>query len=115
MNILKAFLKFTASYGLATLLLLLLLLLVFFGTLEQGRIGLFAAQEKYFSSLFLIHYLGGLVPIPLPGGYLLLALLFINVLVGGMLRAPKKLGRPGLLIVHGGILYLVLAGFVSHH
>lgn len=115
MKIVKQCIRFIASYGLATVLLLLLLLLVFFGTLEQGRIGLFAAQEKYFSSLFLIHYLGGVIPVPLPGGYLLLALLFVNTLVGGILRAPKRLLRPGLLIVHGGILYLVLAGFVSHH
>lgn len=114
MKTLKKILDFCASYGVAAVLLLLLLLLVFFGTIEQARIGLFAAQQKYFNSFFLIHYIGGVVPLPLPGGYLLLALLFFNTLLGGIIRAPKRWSRPGLLIVHLGILYLVLAGFVAH-
>ena len=64
-----------ASYGFVVVLLSFLLLLTLLGTLEQAEYGLFAVQKKYFDSLFLVHKLFGLIPIPLPGVYLLLALL----------------------------------------
>jgi hypothetical protein len=115
MKVVKRVVHFLGSYGFATVVLLLLLLLVFLGTIEQTNIGLFAAQQKYFSSFFVIHHIGEIIPLPLPGGYLLLVLVFVSTFLGGLVRAPKKFFRPGLLIVHGGILYLVLAGFVAHH
>lgn len=106
--------RFLASYGLAVALLSLLFLLVFFGTLEQVNQGLYQVQKEYFESLFVVHYAGG-IPIPLPGVYLLLGLLFVNLLLGGIVRAPKNWRRPGLLIAHSGILFLILAGFVTYH
>ena len=42
-----------------------LMILVFIGTIEQKDIGLFAAQNKYFSSVVIWFY-----SIPLPGGLL---------------------------------------------
>ncbi len=107
-------LKFFSSYGLSIILLFLLLLLVFFGTLEQVNSGLYEVQRKYFGSLFVIHHLGP-VPLPLPGVYLLTGLLFINLLLGGIVRAPKRWGKPGLLIAHSGIALLIAYGFVTHH
>lgn len=115
MTRLKDFIRFLGSYGLSVVLLLTLLLLVFFGTLEQTRIGLYEAQQKYFESFFLVHRLFGHLPVPLPGGYLLLALVFVSMLIGAVIRAPKRLSRPGLLIAHTGILMLILAGFVGYH
>lgn len=104
-----------ASYGLAVILLVLLLLLTFFGTLEQVDHGIFAVQQKYFNSLFLVHKLGGYVPIPLPGGYLVMSLLFVNLLLGAIVRGKKSWRQPGMLIAHSGIFVLLAAGFVTHH
>ncbi|MFA7692066.1 MAG: cytochrome c biogenesis protein ResB [Candidatus Hydrogenedentes bacterium] len=112
---LKRTIQFLGSYGLSVVLLLALLLLVFFGTLEQTRMGLYEAQQKYFESIFLVHWLFGRLPLVLPGGYLLLALVFISMLIGAIIRAPKRLTRPGLLIAHAGIIVLIVAGFVNHH
>ncbi len=114
MNILRRIYAFLASYGLSVALLLLLMALVFFGTLEQTRLGLYEAQRRYFESLVVVHPLFGWFPLPLPGGYLLLSLLFVNMLVGAIFRAPKRWRRPGLLIAHGGVLYLIVAGFVAY-
>jgi hypothetical protein len=104
-----------ASYGFVVVLLSFLLLLTLLGTLEQAEYGLFAVQKKYFDSLFLVHKLFGLIPIPLPGVYLLLALLFVNLVCGAIIRAPKHWRYPGMLIAHGGILLLLVAGFVNQH
>jgi len=115
MNILKRLTAILSSYGLSAVLLVLLMVLVFFGTLEQTRIGLYETQRRYFESLFVSPPLLGWLPLPLPGGYLLLALVFVNMLLGAVVRAPKRLARPGLLIAHTGVLYLIAAGFVSYH
>lgn len=106
--------RFFASYGLAVVILSFLLLLTLLGTLEQGEHGLYAVQRKYFDSVFLVHHLYG-IPIPLPGVYLLLSILSVNLVCGALIRAPKYLRAPGMLIAHSGILLLMLGGFVSFH
>lgn len=108
--------SFFASYGLACASLFLLLLLTLFGTLEQVESGLFVVQQRYFESFFLIHWqtIGSIqVPIPLVGAYPLMFLLFLNLVCGAIIRAPKNWRRPGMLIAHSGILLLVLAAFVT--
>lgn len=110
--------RFAASYGVAVVLLVFLLLLTFFGTLEQVNHGLFEVQKKYFESLYVVHVIPlpgdrGL-PILLPGVYLLMVLLFINMLCGAIIRARKDWRHPGMLIAHGGILFLLAAGFVTY-
>lgn len=108
--------KFLSSYGLACVLLFLLLLLTLFGTLEQVNSGLFVVQKKYFESYFLIHWitLGSVsIPLPLVGAYPLMALLFVNLLLGAIIRAPKNWRHPGMLIAHSGILLLVAAAYVT--
>jgi hypothetical protein len=104
-----------ASYGFAVVILAFLLILTLFGTLEQADYGLYAVQKKYFDSLFLVHSLFGFLPIPLPGVYLLLTLLFINLVCGAIIRAPKYWRYPGMLIAHCGILLLLAGGFVNFH
>lgn len=114
MKFLKSIFAFFASYGLSVVLLLLLMLLVFFGTLEQTRSGLFEVQKRYFESIIVIHWIQGIVPVPLLGGYFLLVLIFINMICGAVVRAPKRWTHPGLLIAHCGVLLLILAGFVAN-
>jgi hypothetical protein len=110
----KKLFNFLASYGFAVVLLIFLTILTLFGTLEQASSSLYDVQNKYFNSFFLTHDLFG-IPIPLPGVYLLSALLFVNLVCGALIRVPKEWKRPGMLIAHCGILYMLVAGFVTYH
>jgi len=109
----KALFRFFASTGLSVALLFLLMLLTFLGTLAQVDRGLYAAQREYFGSLFLVHRLFGVFPVPLPGAYLLLTLVFINVVCGGLVQVRKGWKQAGVLIAHVGILLLLAGGFVT--
>ncbi|CAN5208091.1 hypothetical protein BH23VER1_BH23VER1_10250 [soil metagenome] len=118
---------FFSSYGLATVTLALLGLLTWIGTLEQVDHGLYEVQRKYFEQAFLIHTIdipnpfgkieGATIPfkIPLPGVYLLLAILFVNMVCGAIIRARKGWRHLGILIAHSSMLLLILAGWVSFH
>ncbi|MDJ0976026.1 MAG: cytochrome c biogenesis protein ResB [Planctomycetota bacterium] len=105
-------LRILGSFGLALVLLGLLWILTLVGTFEQARMSLYAVQEQIFGSAFFVYDLGG-VPIPLPGAYLVLALLFVNLLVGGMLRLRKGSSTWGILVTHVGIAMLLVGGFVE--
>jgi hypothetical protein len=117
------------SMRLAVVLLVLLGLLTWLGTLAQIEDGLWKAQKKYFESWFLIADLelgwwgkplfggdsgkGLVLRIPLPGAYPVMALLFVNLLVGGLMRLKWSMRNLGVLIVHVGIALLLVAGFVK--
>ena len=88
-------------------------MLTFFGTLEQVDHGIYEVQQRYFNSPFLVHRIGD-VPIPMPGGALLLPLLFINLICGGFIRIKKTRSRIGILIAHLGIALLLISGFITY-
>ena len=111
-TLLNKLLKPFGSIGLSCTLLLLLSLLTWLGTLEQVHMGLFDVQKKYFESLFLVHWAGP-IPVPLPGAYLVMCLLFANLFVGGVVRLRNKQTKLGILIAHCGILFLLIAGFIT--
>jgi len=111
-SILKRVYLLFGSLALSTSLLLMLGLLTWLGTLEQVHTGLFDVQKKYFESLFLIHWAGP-VPVPLPGAYLVMLVLFANLIVGGVIRLRRKTANAGILITHFGILFMLLAGFIK--
>lgn len=111
----KLVLDFFSSYLLAAVTMALMCVLTLFGTLEQVDHGIYEVQKRYFESFFVVHHLFGRIPFMLPGGYLLMSVLFLNLLCGAILSAPKNWRRPGMLIAHGGILYLLVAGFVTYH
>jgi hypothetical protein len=104
-----------SSYGLACALFLLLLLLTYLGTLYQVEHGVYAAQEKYFESFVFAQPVGDWISIPLPGGYLLLVILFANILLGGILRIRKGWRQAGVMVAHAGILLLLAGGAITHH
>ena len=106
--------RLMSSYTLACVLFLLLLAITYLGTLAQVEHGLYAAQQQYFESFFVVHWIHGLVPLPLPGGYLLLCLLFVNTLCGGILRARKGWTKVGSIIMHAGMLLLLFGGFIAY-
>lgn len=108
--------NFFSGFGLATTLLVLLLLLTWLGTLEQTQNGLFLTAKKYFDprAFFLVpEWNGKPLPLVLPGVYWVSALLFINLLLGGVVRIRKGWRVVGVLISHCGILFLLLGGFVT--
>jgi hypothetical protein len=107
-----------SGFGLATILLLLLGLLTWFATLEQIDNGLYPTLNKYFhwKSVFLLPEIKGkMVPLPLPGGYWLGALLLLNLILGGIIRIRKGWNHVGNLISHFGIILMLVGGGVAHH
>jgi len=100
------------SLRLTVVLLGLLLLLTWLGTLHQVDHGLIAAKRKYFDSYVLLQTAGPFA-IPLPGGLLVMGLLFCHLIIGGMLRLRWDSERAGVLIGHVGIAALLLSGFVQ--
>lgn len=101
-----------SSLKLSCSLLMLLALLTWLGTLEQVDTGLFEVQKKYFESFVLLHDVGPF-KIPLPGANLVMCVLFVNLLVGGVVRLRKSGGTVGILITHIGILLLLVSAFVK--
>ena len=97
--------RFLSSYGLSCVLFFLLFRLTLMGTLEQIHLGLFDVQKKYFESVFLIHELFGVLPIPLPGAYLVMSALAVNLFLGGIVRARKGPAHWGVLLGHIAVSY----------
>jgi hypothetical protein len=132
-NPLTRIIRFLSSFGLATVTLALLLVLTLLGTLEQAEYGLVASQERYFESVFIdridvgacwralaldVYWDIGNLQLPLyivPGGYTLMAILFVNMLLGGLIRIRKSPKTIGVVISHFAILFMVAAGAVSYH
>lgn len=130
---LSRLIAFLSSFGLATAVLSLLLLITFLGTLEQAEFGLVASQARYFESFFVdridigacwralalnVWWDIGNTTLPihiLPGGYTLMAVLFVNMLIGGIIRIRKSPKTIGVIISHFAILFMIAAGAVSYH
>ena len=110
----KSIFALFSSFGLACVILLFLMALTFRGTYEQVDIGTMGAQKKYFDTLFWTYDLGP-VAIPMPGAYLLLCLLAVNLVCGGFIRLKWSKRTVGILITHVGILLILLSGIVTFH
>lgn len=113
-SIINAVIDFFASYLFAAVVLTMLTVLTLFGTLEQVNHGLFEVQKRYFESIVFVHWIGDTIPVPMFGAYLLMTLLFINLLCGAIIRAPKNWRQPGMLVAHSGILLLLFSGLVTY-
>jgi hypothetical protein len=111
---LETAIRFVGSYGLACVILLLLLLVVLLGTLAQMHTSLYDVQREYFEAPFFTVPLPGGIPLPLPGGSLLLAALLVNLLVGGVLRMRLGWRRIGILIAHVGIVLLLVGSAIEY-
>lgn len=121
LSIARRIFNWLSGFGLATSLLLMLGILTWLATLEQVERGMLPTLKKYFdaSSFFFTPDLKVLtfgetaVKIPLPGGYWICLLLFVNLCLGGILRARKGWRHAGNLISHAGILLLIVAAGVA--
>jgi hypothetical protein len=98
------------SLKLTAVLLTLALVLVFLGTIAQVDYGLYQVQDRFFQSLFVFWAPGGgRLHIPVfPGGYLIGALMLINLVAVGITRLRPIKSKLGLLMVHSGLVLLLL-------
>ncbi len=85
-----------------------LMMLLLIGTLAQAEIGIYEAQNRFFSSLIL--WVG---PIPLPGGLAVSALIFLNLLAKFIFDSPWSLKKTGINLTHLGVLVLLIGGVIS--
>ncbi len=123
MPILKSIYKLLTSYALASTVLILMTIVTLVGTVDQVDLGLFAAKKRYFHSWFTYYEIpmpfempNGLrgLPFPLPGGLLLMVVLFINMCFGALVHVRKRFRGIPMLIAHAGILFLLVSGFVTY-
>lgn len=106
-----------ASLRLTVTLLALAMLLVFVGTIAQTRLGVWQAVDAYFRSPIAWVDLGIFIGaddawawrIPIPGGLTIMALMIVNLLAAHFRRRRTMLKRPGVLVLHAGLIAL-LAG-----
>ena len=105
-------LDFLASLRLTVALLVASIVLVFLATLEQVAWGVWHVQDAYFESWGVLYPLAESAPakFPLPGGFLLGALLCANLVVAHFRHHKPGLARSGISLIHGGLL-LLLIGF----
>jgi len=101
-----------ASFRIAVVVLTFLLLLTWLGTISQVDTSLYDVQKMYFDSWFLLQEVGP-IKVPLPGAFLLMAVLFLNLLTSGIIRIRKNWRTIGVVISHLSILVLLAAGAVS--
>ncbi len=101
--------KLLSSPRIFSYTVLWMIVLVFFGTLAQKDIGLYASQMKYFSSYYFT--VGGFIPVP--GGRSVLLLMTINLAFSLFKKNLWKMKKVGIIIVHVGGLLLLLGGGVT--
>lgn len=105
--------KMLSSLNLFFWSMIWLMILTTVGTVEQKNIGLFAAQEKYFSSFIFTFY-----GFPLPGGGLIITILTLGLIAQLLFKTKfnvkKKIGvtltHLGAIILLGGSMITYLLG-----
>ena len=85
-----------------------LMVLLVAGTIAQKNMGIYEAQNMFFSSWLI--FLG---PIPLPGGFLTLGLIFITLFVKFIFFSKWNLAHSGIILTHLGVLILLLGGLIT--
>ncbi|MHA3771896.1 cytochrome c biogenesis protein ResB [Verrucomicrobiota bacterium sgz303538] len=106
----KSLWKFFTSLRLTVVLLALGLLLVFFGTLAQVHEGLWNALGRWFRSILVVRHAGDAwwVPPIFPGGYLIGAMLLLNLLAAHIKRFQWSSKKIGINLTHFGIILFLV-------
>jgi hypothetical protein len=113
-RLLSGVFRFLGSFGLAVGTLLAMLGLTYISTMAQRTADPYTVQTRMFESFFFDIKLFGKIPFFLPGGLLLLSILFVNLLVGGMIRLRRTWSRVGVMVIHVGIATLLLGNFIEY-
>lgn len=109
----RQFRDFFVSLKLTVVLLVLSLILIFAATLDQVNLGIWAVQEKYFRSLFVLWRVGD-IPVPVfPGGYLVGGFLLINLITAHIYRFKFTWRKAGIFLTHLGLILLLLGELFS--
>jgi hypothetical protein len=104
----RQFRDFFVSLKLTVVLLVLSLVLVFVATLDQVNLGIWAVQEKYFRSFFVLWDVKG-IPVPVfPGGYLVGGFLLVNLIAAHVYRFSLTWRKAGIQMTHAGLILLLL-------
>lgn len=85
-----------------------LMVLLAAGTIAQKYIGLYEAQRLFFSSFVL--WLG---PVPLPGGYTTIGIVFLCLLAKFITESRWSWARSGIILAHFGALVLLAGGLLT--
>lgn len=86
-----------------------LIILLVQGTIAQKYIGLYQAQNIYFSSWII--WVNDLVPIP--GGYIPMGVIFFGLAAKIIFKSPLKKRTIGIYITHIGALMLLVGGLLT--
>ncbi|MCB9963319.1 MAG: cytochrome c biogenesis protein ResB [Rhodospirillales bacterium] len=85
-----------------------LMVLLVVGTVAQRDLGLFRAEQLFFSSW--VFWWG---PLPLPGGALTLTLIFINLCAKFIFKSTWSWYKSGVILTHFGILLLFIGAIFT--
>jgi hypothetical protein len=109
----RQFRNFFVSLRLTVVLLVLSIILIFVATVDQVNLGIWAVQEKYFRSFFVL-WRAGDIPIPVfPGGYLIGGLLLINLISAHIYRFKLSWRKAGIFLTHVGLILLLVGELVT--
>lgn len=102
--------EFFSSLRLTVVLLVLSIILVTMATLAQVDLGIWAVQERFFRTFFVMKYLPDSgIPIPaFPGGYLIGGMLLINLVCAHFERFKPTWRKSGISLTHLGIVLLLV-------
>ncbi len=109
--------KVISSLQLTIVLLSCSMILIFVATLDQVHMGIRGAQQAYFESLYGLwqypeQWPGGesltWLTLPIPGGYLVGPLLFLNLVAAHAQRFRLTWKKAGIQCIHLGIILLLL-------
>jgi hypothetical protein len=78
------------------------------GTLAQSSMGIYDAQNMFFSAF--VTWAG---PIPLPGGYTLLGIFTTSLFLKFILRSSWHRSKTGIILAHLGALVLLIGGLLT--
>ncbi len=112
---LKSPLRVLSSLRLTVACLGIGMLLVFLGTLAQVHLGIHAVQARYFQSLIIFWSppgAGWKIPI-LPGGYLLGAVLLVNLIAAHAVRFQLTKKKIGIILLHFGVILLLIGQLLT--
>ena len=85
-----------------------LMALLVAGTLAQRSMGLYAAHKMFFGSFVI--WAG---PVPLPGGYMLIGFLTLNLAIKFIFNSEWSWRKAGIILSHLGVLVLLVGGLLT--
>jgi hypothetical protein len=101
------------SLRLTVVLLSLSIILIFWATLDQVHLGVWAVQQKFFHSFLVFVKVGDLQVPVYPGGYLIGGFLLLNLVSAHAYRFKAGWRKSGIWLTHAGLILLLVGEIVS--